>query len=174
MRRPVLATLVAALLLAGCTQPSQTQQARDGRAGLQLSGTLDGRQVAVSDGGPEFVVGDCDPPDGPDQDVCALARDLDGALFALVFENPDVLVAGAVLAIGGPCPTPSRCDLVGDRAIVRIQSGTGRRLTVAGGEVRLRVAERGRRYTGDIRLALPGGRLSGSFDLVPRPEPGEV
>jgi hypothetical protein len=168
VRRPI-AAVAAALLLAACTQPSQTQQARQGRAGLQLSGTLAGRQVAVSDGGPEFVVGDCDPPDGPDEDVCALARDLDGTLFALVFENPDVLRPDAVLDVGAPCANPEQCDLVGDRAVVRVQSGTGRRLTATGGEVRLRLADKGRRYVGDIRLVLPGGRLSGSFDLVPRP-----
>lgn len=170
MRRP-LAALAAALLVA-CTQPSHTQQAREGRAGLQLSGTLAGRQVAVSDGGPQFVVGDCDPPDGPDEDVCALARDLDGTLFALVFENPVVLWSEAVLGVGATCANPAQCDLVGDRAIVRVQSGTGRRLTATGGEVRMRLVEPGRRYVGVIRLDLPGGRLSGSFDLVPRPEPG--
>jgi len=172
VRRRTLAALAATLLLAGCTQPSQTQQARDGRAGLQLSGTLGGRQVAVSDGGPDFVVGDCDPPDGPDEDVCALARDLDGALFALVFENPDVLREGAVLGVGANCANPQQCDLVGDRAVVRVQSGTGRRLTATDGQVRVRLVDKGRRYVGDIRLVLPGGRLTGSFDLVPRPEPG--
>lgn len=171
MRRLIPAALVAALLVAGCGQGGRTQQPRDGHAGLQLTGTLLGRQVAVSDGSPNLVVDDCDPVDGPDDDVCAQARDVDGELFVLVFENPEVLVGGADLRIGGDCGPGAACDAVEDVAVVRVQRGAGRRLPVTGGELRLTLVEPGRRrYVGSIRLELAGGNLSGTFDLVPRPE----
>lgn len=174
MRRlAFLALLLPALLLSGCGRGGATQQPRDGRAGLQASGTLEGRQVAVSDGGPNLVIDDCDPPDGLDDDVCAQARDLDGDLFVLVFENPDVLITGADLAVGGDCADTVACDAVRDVAVVRVQSGTGERVAATAGELRLTLVEPGRRrFVGSFRLELPGGNVSGSFDLVPRPERG--
>lgn len=167
----VVLALLPVLLLAGCGRGGATQQPRDGRAGLQLSGTLAGRQVAVSDGGPALIIEDCDPPDGLDDDVCAQARDLDGDLFVLVFENPEALVTGVSLPVGGDCPTPAACDDVLDVAVVRVQSGTRARITATGGELRMSRVDPGRRrYVGTVRLELPDGSLSGSFDLVPRPE----
>lgn len=171
MRRVLITALLLALALSGCGRGGATQQPRDGRAGLQVTGSVEGRQVAVSDGGPALVIEDCDPPDGFDDDVCAQARDLDGDLFVLVFENPDILITGADLAVGGDCTTPTRCDTVRDVAVIRVQSGAGERIQATGGELRLSLVAPGRRrYVGTFRLELPGGAVSGSFDLVPRPE----
>lgn len=171
MRRLVVTALLLALAASGCGRGGATQQPRDGRAGLQATGTVEGRQIAVSDGGPALVIDDCDPMDGLDDDVCAQARDLDGDVFVLVFENPDVLITGADLAVGGDCATPARCDQVRDVAVVRVQSGVGARVPAVGGELRLSLVEPGRRrFVGTFRLELPRGSVSGSFDLVPRPE----
>ena len=169
-RRMALMVLLL-VSLAACGRGGATQQPRDGKAGLQLTGTLAGRQVAVSDGSPALIIEDCDPPDGFDDDVCAQARDLDGDLFVLVFENPDVLISGVELPVGGTCPTPAMCDQVSGSAVIRVQNGSRPRVAATGGELRVTAVEPGRRrFAGSLRLELPDGSLSGTFDLVPRPE----
>src|SRR5690606_21823455 len=78
-RSRVPLVVVAAALLAGCwSAPPQTVQPRDGRAGLHLTGTVAGRQLAVSDGAPDLNVGDCDPDVTGDADVCAIGADVGG------------------------------------------------------------------------------------------------
>jgi hypothetical protein len=154
--------LLVAVLMSGCwSAPAQTVQPRDGRAGLQLAGSVANRQLAVSDGSPQLNVGDCDPDLSGDSDVCVIADDIDGQLVVLVFENPDVLRPGASLpVVDPPC---GGCDDVTDGAVVDLQLGTGERLRARDGTV-----EPFSNYVGELRLDLPSGSVSGSFDVVPR------
>ena len=173
MGLPAGAALVAAVLvLAGCSPAasSGSVQPRDGRAGLQVTGQLGGTQVAVSDGSPRLGVGDCDPMDGADTDVCAIARDISGQIFVLSFENPAALEPGTDLPVEDPACQPATCDDVDDVAIVDVQSGTGRRIRARGGRLEVQHVEPSRRYVGTAQLVLPDGDLSVSFDVVPRPE----
>lgn len=158
-----------AVLLAGCwSAPAQTVQPRDGRAGLQLAGTVGNRQLAVSDGAPRLSVGDCDPASGGDADVCIIADDIDGQLVVVVFENPDLLASGATLpVVDAPCADPG-CDDVTDGAVVDLQLGTGERQRATGGSVELSTVAPFRNYVGELRLELPSGTVSGAFDVVPR------
>jgi hypothetical protein len=159
---------VLVVLLAGCwSAPAQTVQPREGRAGLQLAGSVEGRLLAVSDGSPQLNVGDCDPDATGDADVCVIAEDIDGQLVVLVFENPDVLQSGASLAVVDPACTDG-CDDVADGVVVDLQVGTGQRLRARGGRVDVRRVEPFSSYVGDLRLDLASGSVSGSFDVIPR------
>ena len=160
--------IVLAMLLSGCwSRPPQTVQPRDGRAGLQLTGSVAGRQLAVSDGSPRLTVGDCDPDVAGDDDVCAIADSIDGELVVLVFENPEVLRASTTVAVGDP-GCGSHCDDVGDVAVVDLQLGTGRRLRARGGRLVIGEVTPFSRYAGEVRLSFAAGSVAGSFDLVPR------
>ena len=160
--------MLLAVLMSGCwSVPAQTVQPRDGRAGLQLAGSVGNRQLAVSDGAPRLTVGDCDPGASGDSDVCVIADDIDGQLVVLVFENPDVLQSGASLPVVDP-PCDAGCDDVTDGAVVDLQLGTGPRLRAQDGRLELRTVEPFRNYVGELRLDLPSGSVSGSFDVVPR------
>lgn len=162
-----MVVLGLAVLTAGCwPTPAQTPQPRDGRSGLQLTGTVAGRQLAVSDGAPELTVGDCDPGTGGDTDICAIADDIDGQLVVLVIENPDVLRAPATLPVVDPA-CGDACDDVTEGVVIDVQLGTDPRVRARGGRLELTVVEPFVRYAGDMRLQLPSGSLSGSFDLVP-------
>lgn len=165
-----LLRLTAVLLAAGCggtPLPGAAVQPRDGRAGLQLSGVIDGRQVAVTDGAPELVVGDCDPNDGRDRDICFISSDIDGTVFVVVIENPEILATGAPVPVDDPgCASPEACDAVDDVAVVDIGYGVGPRRRARGGSLDLRALEPLRYYAGTLRLELPDGRLSGDFDVV--------
>lgn len=165
----LLAALI--LVLSGCGQGAslgETAQPRDGRAGLQVSGQLNGSQFALSEGSPEVVVGDCDPGDGPDDDLCAIASDISGELFVLVVENPDALEPGTTIPIGDPGCAPAACDDVTDVAVIDVQTGTDRRVRAVGGRLEMRVVEPFLRYAGTAQLRLPQGDLAVGFDLVPR------
>lgn len=168
-RRAPWTIALLSLVAAGCWSPApvQTVQPRDGRAGLQLTGTVDGSQLAVSDGAPRLVVGDCDPDPTGDTDVCLIADDINGQLVVLAFENPDVLQAGASLSVVDP-GCGQRCDGVTDGAVVDLQLGIGDRVRATAGRVELDTVEPFARYVGDVRLEFPSGTVSGSFDVVPR------
>lgn len=160
--------VVAGVLVAGCwSAPAQTVQPRDGRAGLQLTGNVANRQLAVSDGSPRLNVGDCDPDATGDSDVCVIADDIDGQLVVLVVENPDVLRTGASLPVVDP-GCAGGCDEVSEGAVVDLQIGTGERVRAQGGRLELATVEPFSNYAGDLRLDLPSGAVSGSFDVVPR------
>ena len=168
---------LAAVLLAACgtsgTGPGTAAiQPRDGQSGMQLAGAVDDRQIAVNDGLPELVVGDCDPPDGPDTDVCAISRTISGQLFVLSLENPAALRPGVELPVGeAPCGSPKACDAVTDVALVDVQLDTGRRVRAIGGTLQVRAVEEFQRYAAQVGLQLPGGgNLTGFVDLVPRPD----
>lgn len=172
----VATLLLGAVLLAGCGEPDDhLPNPRDGRSGLRLSGTVDGRQVAVSDGLPVLNAGDCDVNAGPDRDVCFLSRDVSGDTVILIIENPAVLEEGAALTVGpGRCPQPLACDDESDVAVIDVQIGLdGPRVRATGGRLVMEVVQPFARYRGTVRLELPGGRLSGEFDVVPRPDPPE-
>lgn len=159
--------LLLAVWAAGCwPAPGRTVQPRDGRAGLQLSGSVADRQLAVSDGAPQLVVGDCDPDAAGDADLCAIAEDIDGQLVVLVFENPDVLRAPATLPVVDP-GCDEHCDDVTGGVVVDLQLGTGARMRARSGRVVLAVVQPFARYAGEVRLTLPSGSVAGTFDLVP-------
>lgn len=164
------AVCAAALLLAGCaTEDSLTPQPRDGRAGLQLSGTVDGAQVAVSDGSPDLVVGDCDVVGGPAEDLCVVTRDLRGEPVTLAVRNPGVLEAGEAVTVADAGCRGRACDEVTDEAVVDVVIGETRH-RAQGGTLGLTRVDEGRRYVGRLRVELDAGVLSGHFDLVPRPD----
>ncbi len=160
-----------AVLAAGCAPPrSELLRPRDGRAGLQVTGTVEGRHLAVNDGLPDLVVGDCDPPSGPDDDVCFVTADLDGELVVVAFENPQVITSGATLPVGAPDCVDPGCDDVAGSAVVDVQVGVEARIRATGGSVTFQTVEPFLRYAGTINLELPSGRLSGRFDVIPPPD----
>lgn len=166
--RVVTLLVVAVVLCGGCRSGGPTSvQPRDGRAGLQLAGSIAGRQLAVSDGAPRLVNGDCDPDVTGDTDVCAIAEDIGGELVVLVFENPAVLQPDTSLPVADP-GCGDDCDDVADVAVVDLQVGAGERRRAVDGLLRVEAVEPFTRYAGDVRLELPSGSVSGSFDLVPR------
>jgi hypothetical protein len=169
MRRLVAA--LAILLVAGCGPEAPGVPARDGSAGLQLAGPLDGRQLAVSDGAPRLFIGNCEPALGPTTDVCVISRDLSGDVFVLAFKNPGALVSGVALPITDPgCATPADCDALEDVAVVDVQVGDARQ-RATGGRLTVQTIEEFTRYAGRIRAELPGGgTLTGEFDVIPRPD----
>lgn len=174
--RGILAAAVAVMMLSACgTAGTETGTAaiepRDGKSGLSLTGTIDGRQVAVSTGLPEMLLDDCDVNAGFDVDLCFFAADLDGTTFGLIFENPDVLVAGTTLAVTPSACAREVCDTVTDGAVVDVQRGVGSdRVRATGGQLVVDVVEKGKRYAGRMNLLLPEGRIGGTFDVVPRPD----
>ncbi|WP_370327854.1 hypothetical protein [Euzebya sp.] len=173
-RRALSLLVLLAAVVAGCgeTPGDVLPPPRDGRSGIQLSGTLGGRQAAVNDGLPEVNFGDCDVAEGPDRDLCVITEDISGELIVIVFENPAAFVAGERLAIDdASCGDADACDAVTDVALVDVRVGDGPRVTATGGSVTLEVVEDLARYRGDLDVRLPdGGRLTGTFDLIPRPD----
>ncbi len=166
--------LVLLLLLTACgeTPGDVLPNPRDGRSGLQLSGQAQGRQIVINDGLPVINFGDCDVNEGSDRDLCILTRDINGEQFRLIFENPEVLVEGADLPIlDQACADPLDCDEVDDAAVVDVEFGTGQRMRAVSGRVTIEIVVPLARYRGDIDLRLAdGGNLTGTFDIVPRPD----
>jgi hypothetical protein len=171
----VLAVGLLATVLAGCGTAGTGQGVagitpRNGRSGLSLSGTVDGRQIAVNDGAPRMRVDDCDPNQGPDTDLCFFSRDIDGGFFGLIVENPGALAPDRALPVAAERCAPRACDEVSDVAVVDLQLGVGTpRVRAEGGQLRMKTVQPRRRYAGSLTLDLPDGRLSGTFDVVPRP-----
>ncbi len=174
-RRSFAVLLAGALLLAGCgTAGTGTGvsgiEPRDGRSGLQLSGTIGGRQIAVNDGAPVLRLGDCDVNDGADTDLCFFSRDLDGGYFAVIVENPESVAVGRVAVVDSACSSPN-CEGAGAGAITEVQFAPGeRRVRATGGSLNFRTVESSQRYAGTMNLELPDGRVGGTFEVVPRPE----
>jgi len=175
MRRVLLAAVAAALLMAcgtsgGGTGPAAIEP-RDGRSGLQLSGTIDGKQVAVLDGAPVLRLGDCDVNDGADVDLCFFSRLVDGGFFAVLIENPDAVTEGQVPVLDSDCRSPF-CDDETGGAVVDLQfEPGGPRTRATGGNLDVTTVENASRYAGTMNLTLPDGRLTGTFQVVPRPDP---
>jgi hypothetical protein len=141
--------VVAALVLSGCaTSNPSHRQAEAVDDGVQATGIVDGARVAISRGVPEVSFGDCDPGDGLDDDICWVARTIDGLSIAFVIENPAVLVEGATLDVVSPECTG--CDEVADGVVVELR---------VAGEVR-------RPDSGTVTVnEVPGERAAADFDL---------
>jgi hypothetical protein len=154
----------------GTGEQPQTPQPRDGRAGLQLSGTVAGSQVAVSDGSPDLIVGDCDVVGGAARDVCVVSRDLRGGPVTLAVRNPDVLVEGETVPVEDSGCAGAACDDVTGGAVVDVLVGEDYEHRAEGGTLTLDTVDEPRHYAGRLRLHLPDGVLSGRFDVVPRPD----
>ena len=165
--------LAAACGTAGTGTGVSGIEPRDGRSGLQLSGTIDGRQVAVNDGAPVLRVDDCDVNDGADTDLCFFSRDLDGGYFALVVENPEAVTTGRVDVANSSCRSPN-CEDPAGGAITEVQFRPGApRVRATGGVWQFKTVEGAKRYAGTVNLQLPDGKISGTFEVVPRPEESE-
>ena len=175
--RLLAAALCTAVALTGCGTSGGTGPAaiepRNGLSGLQLSGTIDGRQVAVLDGAPVMRLGDCDVNDGADTDLCFISRLVDGGFFELLIENPEALTTGVVQVVDSDCRSPF-CEDVAGGVVVDLQfEPGGPRTRATGGRLDVTTVEEAKRYAGDLNLTLPDGRLTGTFQVVPRPdEPG--
>lgn len=168
VRRRLLAVAVAMVWLTACG--TDGSGARESGTGLQLSGTLDGRQLAVSDGAPRLVVGSCGPASQPSEDVCFISQGLTGSPVVLVIRNPAALEEGVSLEVDDvACGQPSACDEVTDVALVDFQVGE-RRQSAESGTLTLSTLDAPRRYAGSVRLRFADGRVSGQFDVVSRPD----
>ncbi|HEX2027724.1 MAG TPA: hypothetical protein VHF25_06960 [Nitriliruptorales bacterium] len=158
---------VACLLLVACPDDPSQRAPEAADDGIQLTGTLGGSQAHVSDGEPEVVLGDCDPNDGIDRDLCISTFTIDGAPLTLVVEDPDRLAGGTRVAVvhpGGLDCLP-HCDDVTGGAVVELRRGVERRHVRSG---HMTVREWGPRYAVAFLLRTDGGRVSGSFNVRPR------
>ena len=171
MRRLVTAAAVAVLAcgLAACDEGAivdlETVQPEGRDDGIQATGLLDGKRVAISRGNPRVVLGDCDVADGIDEDLCILARTIDGLNVELVIENPAVLLPGETVAAGVDCSFA--CDDVTEGAVVEVRLDSAVRDVERGS---LTVREAGPRWIADFDLDLSfGDNLSGTFDVAPTP-----
>jgi hypothetical protein len=172
VRRCLLALLAVALTACGQGDPGSggPQPPRDGRAGVQLSGQFAGSQIAASDGSPDLLVGTCVHRAGMPAELCFAVRGIDGTPVVLGFLNPDVLEPGTTVTVSRDCRAPEECAAVTDVAIVDVQVGD-RRQRAESGSVTIERLEPGRRYVGAFNLGFRDGRITGSFDVVPRPKP---
>ncbi|MDX1511678.1 MAG: hypothetical protein R3249_10040 [Nitriliruptorales bacterium] len=160
--RVVASGAIVALALAGCADPEVSQrQPVSSVDGIQATGQFDGHRIAVSDGEPEVALGDCDLPDGVDEDLCIVAFTIDGSTLALVVENPGVLEVGDGVPItncAGHCD-----DAEGVVVEVRLD-GVARRASSGSADI----AEAGPRWRLAFTLRFGGAdRLTGEFDVRP-------
>lgn len=164
-----MAVLAAgSVLFAGCVAPDSTEggqrqpEALDD--GVQATGTIDQSRISISNGAPDVVVGDCDPSDGLDRDVCFVVRTIDGETIAIVIENPDVLVPGErVEVVEDPCTT---CDDVEGGVVVSLRVNGDERRAIGG---RIDVSAADERQAGEFRFDFTGGdQLIGTFNVRPR------
>lgn len=170
-RRPgVVVVVTAALLLAGCaTSTAEHRQPEALDDGVQLTGTLGGARVAVSEGVPDVLFGDCDPGFEVDRDVCWSARTIDGMMVTMVIENPDVLVPGETVdVVASDCVDD--CEAVTDGVVVEVRADGVARRAVDG---RLEVDRADDRVAASFDVTLPDAdRLTGTFN-VRELRPGE-
>lgn len=160
--RMVLA-VACVLAAAGCAGSNPDhRQAEAVDDGVQVTGVIDGSRVAISQGVPEVVFGDCDPGDGFDEDICWVARTIDGLNIAFVIENPAVLEPGArVDVVAADC---GACDDVGDGVVLEVRvDGTIRRPVEGAMDV---VTVPGERVAASFTTEFAGGdELQGSFNV---------
>lgn len=172
MRRSTVAGVVLlSVALVGCgAGQGRGVQPRDGESGLQLSGTVDGRQVAVLDGLPRLYAGDCGFYVGLPADVCFGSRDIDGGRLVLGLGNPQAVADAGTLPVRRPtCGSADECADVEDHAVVQLVVGDAP-VRVDGGTLTVTELIPSVRYAGVFNLRLEDGRVSGRFDVVPRPE----
>ena len=170
----ILAIATAACGASGTGSGVGAIEPRGGKSGLQLSGTIGGRQVAINDGAPVLRLGDCDVNDGDDGDLCLFSRDIDGGFFGLIIENPELVEAATIDVFDAPCSSPN-CEDVAQGLVVELQfEPGGPRTRVTGGRIVFTAAEPGQQYSGRLDLTWPDGRLAGSMEVVPRPDEEQV
>lgn len=159
----VVLAVACLLAVAGCAGSNPAhRQAEAVDDGVQVTGVIDGSRVAISRGVPEVVFGDCDPGDGFDEDICWVARTIDGLNIAFVIENPAVLEAGARVDVVNPgCGT---CDDVTDGVVLEVRvDGTVRRPVRGAMDV---VTVPGERVAASFTIDFAGGdELQGSFNV---------
>jgi hypothetical protein len=159
-----------ALLVTACVTPegSTHRQPEAVDDGVQVTGVLGGSRIAIASGAPEVSFRDCDGGDGLDDDVCWVARSIDGLTLAFVIENPAVLVAGEAIPVrDDPC---DHCDDVTDKVVVDIRVNGEQRRATGGTMTVIEIAER---IAARFRLTFPGGDdLTGTFN-VRELRPGE-
>lgn len=161
--RFVAVVLAAAMVLSGCTTASVAhRQAEATDDGVQVTGTLGGSRVAVSEGVPDVLFGDCDPGLEIDDDICWSARTIDGLTVAMVVENPDVLVAGETVdVVDSSCDLD--CDDVTDGVVVDVR-WNGQQVRATSG--RLEVGSVDERVSAALDVNLVGGDgLTGMFNI---------
>lgn len=162
MTRILACCALVGVLTAGCASSGVGQrQAEALDDGVQATGRIGGARVAISDGGPETNLTDCDPGIETDADVCWIARTIDGDTIAFVIENPAALVPGERIAVReDDCET---CDDVTDHAVVELRLDGQARRAVSGS---LEVQQADERFAArfDVRLA-DGGTLNGRFNI---------
>lgn len=163
VRRALVGAAFVAVVGGGCATASVAhRQAEAVDDGVQVTGTLDGARVAISEGVPDVTFGDCDPGIDIDDDVCWSARTIDGMTVAMVIENPDVLEPGTTVdVVDVDCDLD--CDGVTEGAVVAVR-WEGREARAVGG--RLVVSSVDERVAADLDLRLPGSDgLVGSFNV---------
>ncbi|MDP9023030.1 MAG: hypothetical protein M3N57_10150 [Actinomycetota bacterium] len=159
----------AAMLSGGCGTQAVQRAPVASDDGIQLTGTLSGRQIHVTDGEPEVVLGDCDPNDGVDEDLCIVTFTIDGAPLALVVENPAGLAAGERLPVVEPAAAGClpHCDDLTGGAVIEVRRGQQRQFATSGSVV---VREAGSRYAATFVLGFGKGRVTGAFNVGPAPD----
>lgn len=156
--------LVTGIALTACgDQEAAQRQAETAVDGIQATGQLEGRRLAISVGEPEVVDGDCDPNDGLDEDFCLVARTIDGETVAIVVENPGAIEDDGRVPVR-PAAAGGDVEEITDHAVIDVRLG-GRRIDVTSG--RLDVRRGGDRIAADFDLRFPEGRLVGEFDVRP-------
>ena len=170
----VLAVATAACGASGAGSGVGAITPRDGKSGLQLSGTIGGRQVAVNDGAPVLRLGDCDVNDGSDGDLCIFSREIDGGFFGIIVENPELVEVASINVVDPPCESP-HCEDIVEGLVVELQfEPGGPRTRVTDGKLVFTAVEPGQQYSGRLDLTWPDGRLAGSVEVVPRPDEEQV
>lgn len=154
----------AAVLSGGCGTQAVQRAPVAPDDGIQLTGTLSGRQIHVSDGEPEVVLGDCDPNDGLDEDLCMVTFTIDGAPLALVIDNPAALAAGERLPVVAPAGAGClpHCDDLTGGVVIEVRRGQQRQFATSGSVV---VREADPRYAATFVLGFGKGRVTGAFNV---------
>ena len=161
---PLLVAL--ALALAACGAPDD-----EPGAGLQLSGQVDGRTVSVSQPYPVLLEGDCEARAGLPSQVCFAATATGGTPVTVGLANLERVPVGEPTDVVAPgCSEAASCARVEEGAVVLLALD-GEPMRPREGTLTLHQATEGERYVGELRLDLAGGRLTGAFDVGPRPEP---
>lgn len=135
-----------------------------------MSGRLDSTgSVAVSDGRPELLEGDCEARRGVPAEVCLATRGIGGTTYTLGFGNLDRLPRGERVDVApGDCTSAAACAQVEQEALVLL-AVNGELHRPVGGTALVHEAERAGRYRGRVRLDVDGGSVSVDFDVVPAP-----
>ncbi len=157
--RTFLAALAAALIVVACGPEPIQRQPVSADDGVHATGRLGDRQVHVSFGEPEVLLGPCAARRRPDEDsLCIAAKTIDGDTFGLIVENPSALRGGERVPVDSDCPND-------DCALVELRRGDAR-FEAEHGE--LVVTNAGERYAARFVLRVGTGTVTGAFDVAPR------